>query len=105
MTNHIENEGTDHKYAVLVTTANSEIISHLEATTWDVDDLGRLFLYNETATRMNVVATYNAGAWAAITRVTEEVYNKVVEADKSDTKDPWLAKRENNRAKLRGRGL
>ena len=71
MTNNIEAEGTDYKYEVLVTTAHGEVISHTEATTWDVDEAGRLFLYNETATRYNLVATYNAGAWDAITRVTE----------------------------------
>lgn len=103
MTNNIEAEGTDYKYEVLVTTSHGEVISHTEATTWDVDELGRLFLYNETATRYNAVATYNAGAWDAITRVTEEVYNKVMGND-NDThdKESWLAKRESNRRKLQG---
>lgn len=105
MTNNIEAEGTDYKYEVLVTTSHGEIISHTEATTWDVDELGRLFLYNETAVRMNLVATYNAGAWDAITRVTEEVYNKVIGNDKDNKesdKESWLAKRESNRRKLQG---
>ena len=105
MPNNIENEGTDSKYAVLVTTSHGEIISHTEATTWDVDELGRLFLYNETAVRMTLVATYNAGAWGAITRVTEEVYNKVIgndKANKAPDKESWLAKRESNRRKLQG---
>lgn len=105
MTNHVETEGTDSKYAVLVTTSNGEIINHPEATTWDVDELGRLFVYNETAIRMNLVATYNAGAWDAITRVTEEVYNKVIGNDKDNEesdKESWLAKRESNRRKLQG---
>lgn len=106
MTNHVETEGTDYKYEVLVTTSHGEVISHTEATAWDVDELGRLFLYNETATRYNLVATYNAGAWDAITRVTEEVYNKVIgndkESDKANDKESWLAKRESNRRKLQG---
>lgn len=105
MTNNIEAEGTDYKYEVLVTTSHGEVISHTEATTWDVDELGRLFLYNETATRYNAVATYNAGAWGAITRVTEEVYNKVIgndKANKGTDKESWLAKRESNRRKLQG---
>lgn len=101
MTNHVETEGTDYKYEVLVTTSRGEVISHTEATVWDVDDLGRLFLYNETAIRMTLVATYNAGAWEAITRVTEEVYNKVMANDKAD-KESWLAKRESNRRKVQG---
>ena len=67
-----------------------------------MDEAGRLFLYNETATRYNAVATYNAGAWDAITRVTEEVYNKVVGNDKASDKESWLAKRESNRRKLQG---
>lgn len=102
MPNNIEDVVTDSKYAVLVTTSRGEIISHLEATTWDVDEAGRLFLYNETAVRMNLVATYNAGAWDAITRVTEEVYNKVIGNDKASDKESWLAKRESNRRKLQG---
>lgn len=105
MSNRIESEGTDYKYAVLVTTSNSEIINHPEATTWDVDEAGRLFLYNETATRYNSVATYNANAWAAVTRVTEEVYREVVGTDKEPTsakREAWLAKRESNRRKLQG---
>lgn len=105
MPNNIEAEGTDYKYEVLVTTSHGEVISHTEATTWDVDELGRLFLYNETAVRMNLVATYNAGAWDAITRVTEEVYNKVIGNDKDNKesdKESWLAKRESNRRKLQG---
>ena len=108
MTNRIESEGTDYKYEVLVTTANSEIISHPEATTWDVDEAGRLFLYNETATRYNSVATYNANAWAAVTRVTEEVYREVVctdervKAGERADKELWLDKREANRRKLQG---
>lgn len=104
MTNHVETEGTDYKYEVLVTTSHGEVISHTEATTWDVDEAGRLFVYNETATRYNSVATYNAGAWDAITRVTEEVYNKVIGNDSPDkaNKESWLAKRESNRRKLQG---
>lgn len=105
MTNHVENEGTDYKYEVLVTTSRGEVISHTEATAWDVDDLGRLFLYNETTTHYNLVATYNAGAWEAITRVTEEVYNKVMANDKANdkaNKESWLAKRESNRRKVQG---
>lgn len=106
MSNRIESEGTDYKYAVLVTTSNSEIINHPEATTWDVDEAGRLFLYNETATRYNSVATYNANAWAAVTRVTEEVYREVVgtgdEDNKATAKASWLDKRESNRRKLSG---
>lgn len=102
MTNRIESEGTDYTYAVLVTTSNSEIINHPEATTWDVDEAGRLFLYNETATRYNSVATYNANAWAAVTRVTEEVYREVIGTDKETAKESWLAKRESNRRKLQG---
>lgn len=105
MTNHVETEGTDYKYEVLVTTSHGEVINHPEATTWDVDELGRLFLYNETAVRMTLVATYNAGAWDAITRVTEEVYNKVIgndKANKGTDKESWLAKRESNRRKLQG---
>ena len=103
MTNRIESEGTDYKYEVLVTTSHGEIISHTEATTWDVDEAGRLFLYNETSTRYNSVATYNAGAWTAITRVTEEVYREVVGTAKDGVdKESWLAKRESNRRKLQG---
>lgn len=105
MTNRIESEGTDYKYEVLVTTSHGEIISHTEATTWDIDEAGRLFLYNETSTRYNSVATYNANAWAAVTRVTEEVYREVVgtaKADKETDKESWLAKREANRRKLQG---
>lgn len=102
MSNRIESEGTDYAYAVLVTTSNGEIINHPEATTWDVDEAGRLFLYNETATRYNSVATYNANAWAAVTRVTEEVYREVIGTGKETAKESWLAKRESNRRKLQG---
>lgn len=71
-------------YKVLVTTSHGEIISHTEATTWDVDEAGRLFLYTESATRVTAVAAYNANAWAAITRVTEEVYREVIGTDKAN---------------------
>lgn len=96
-------------YKVFVTTSHGEIIGHTEATTWDVDEAGRLFLYNDTATRLTSVATYNANAWTAITRVTEEVYNKVMDNDKaadtdslSANREAWVAKREANRRKLQG---
>lgn len=105
MTNTLENEGTDARVYIVVTTAAGEVISHLEATTWDVDEHGRLFLYNETATRMNSVATYNTGAWGAVTRLTEEVYNSVMGSGEDKAKDEWDAKRKANRSKLRGRGL
>ena len=75
------------EYKVFVNTSHGEIIGHTEATTWDVDEAGRLFLYNETSS----VATYNANAWAAVTRVTEEVYREVIGTDKA------------NRRKLQGR--
>lgn len=91
------------EYKVFVTTSHGEIIGHTEATTWDVDEAGRLFLYNETSTRYNSVATYNAGAWGAVTRVTEEVYREVVGTDKEADEATWLAKREANRRKLQGR--
>lgn len=102
MSNRIESEGTDYTYAVLVTASNGEIINHPEATTWDVDEAGRLFLYNETAIRMTLVATYNANAWAAVTRVTEEVYREAIGTDKETAKESWLSKRESNRRKLQG---